>query len=883
MFHGNAARAALWLGLSALTALAPSCRDNENESFPSVPPDPAADGGPEASAPPQPAQPHPNRNPQPKVTACGSKLPSAGPNVCAVTKRGAAGAMSVIRGSVLKADEVLEGGEILIAADGTLACVACDCSATTGYAAASVVSCENGVISPGLINPHEHLTYQNNKPVAHGDTRYENRGDWQGGRGHTRLEYDSRANQTVQAHGELRFIMSGATSIAGGGGVPGLLRNLDTTADELEGLPAHLANSDVFPLSTPSKNLTQGCDYAPGRTTRGEAEQVEGYLPHISEGIDEEARNEFVCTSSGDFDLLGEQTGLIHAVALAPGDARLVREARAKVVWSPRSNTDLYGDTARAVMLDLAGVPLALGTDWIPSGSMNMLRELRCADTWNRVYFDNHFTDADLWRMVTLHAAMAVGASHAIGKLERGYLADIAVFDARKDKGHRAVLAAGVEDVALVLRGGRALYGDEPLVKDAIWGAPMSCETFPEPVCGRAKAACVDVRTTAAPKLGELLTAGREHYPTFACRDETPPSEPSCVPSRSSRESFRNSSVYTGQVSGDDRDGDGIADARDNCPTIFNPIRPMDQGRQADADGDGIGDACDLCPESATQECEANIAADLDGDGIPNGSDNCPLVQNPDQTDADKDGWGDACDDCAAPNPGVTACPLAISTVRNKAAADHPNRPTVVAVEGLVSARKTGDLLYLQEASTGAPWQGIAIRADALTGTVANGPKIGQRVRVIGRSVELFNVDHVIAARISVLDATAVPMTPLAVATADIATSAGSAAEPYESLLVKIGGAPGSVVITNDNPDGGPFFELVVTGNLRLDDYVWPRFGTPATCSPSPCAYPPAGFTKGTAFSSVTGILGFSFGNRKLYPRGSSASATGNLGPDFAP
>ena len=78
-----------------------------------------------------------------------------------------------------------------------------------------------------------------------------------------------------------------------------------------------------------------------------------------------------------------------------------------------------------------------------------------------------------------------------------------------------------------------------------------------------------------------------------------------------------------------DDDGDGVCDASDNCPSVYNPS-------QADLDGDGSGDECD---------------ADRDGDGVPNASDNCGLVANPDQADQDLDGIGDACDNCpAVPN-----------------------------------------------------------------------------------------------------------------------------------------------------------------------------------------------------------------------------------------
>jgi hypothetical protein len=78
-----------------------------------------------------------------------------------------------------------------------------------------------------------------------------------------------------------------------------------------------------------------------------------------------------------------------------------------------------------------------------------------------------------------------------------------------------------------------------------------------------------------------------------------------------------------------DADNDGVGNALDNCPLVYNPD-------QLDSDGDRIGDACD--PEPFTPN------PDYSGDGVPNAFDNCPLVYNPDQKDTDLDGIGDACD-----------------------------------------------------------------------------------------------------------------------------------------------------------------------------------------------------------------------------------------------
>jgi hypothetical protein len=85
-----------------------------------------------------------------------------------------------------------------------------------------------------------------------------------------------------------------------------------------------------------------------------------------------------------------------------------------------------------------------------------------------------------------------------------------------------------------------------------------------------------------------------------------------------------------------DRDNDGVVDDLDNCVDAANPD-------QSDFDANGMGDACDLCTDGGE--------ADIDGDGIPDGCDGCVGIG----ADSDGDGIDDGCDPCQNTNRDVDA------------------------------------------------------------------------------------------------------------------------------------------------------------------------------------------------------------------------------------
>lgn len=440
-----------------------------------------------------------------------------------------------IRGTLLTPEKVIENGAVVIEGD-TISAAGPAAAVPDGAKITEV----QGYVLPGFIDLHNHLTW-NMFPRWNPERSFATRYDWQDTADYDRLMKTPQSRLMERGLGcdmdlyaEVKALAGGATSSVGSLGssndcIRGLIRNLDFRSDlgfaPAPGDPCRALNppgfaelgefvvNDVFPLERPHGRI----DYLRCELEKG---NLKGLLVHIAEGnpLNASARREFPMLKAQS--LIGPGLGIIHGSALRPEDFAHMKEKGAGLIWSPRSNDELYGGTANIPAAQQAGVLMAIAPDWSPTGSAGMLQEL--SYTASRY---GYLKPEQLIAMATSAPARIVRLHDRFGRLAPGLRADLIVVGNESWKTEAADLAANPglpfervvkaspADIRLAIVGGVPVYGDRGLLRGLLPDKTLDELT----VCGAPKA--VDLSGGSAPsperswqKITERLSVELRRY-----------------------------------------------------------------------------------------------------------------------------------------------------------------------------------------------------------------------------------------------------------------------------------------------------------------------------------------------------------------------------------
>lgn len=426
----------------------------------------------------------------------------------------------VLRGKVVRmTDAPIAQGQVVIQGGKIVAVLKASAPVPQG----ALVIETTGFIYPGLVNLHDHLLYDA-LPIYDVPRHFENHHEWPSGASyeeHVSQPYRVLSDAKLLDRGaealklaEVRSLVGGETSVQGSKEVAAidgwLVRNV-----ELANFGVDRVDDRTFAIDQPFWDQLSW--------QRPKLKKLDAWILHVGEGIDAAARGEW---SNPAFDASRPVTpknrpgvveadlvfpGLVgvHCTALTEDDfARWKQLAgRPKVVWSPTSNLMLYGRTTDVRAALRQGALIALGTDWSPSGTRNLLWELKVAERLNRETLDGVFSDRQLVELVTTNPATLAGWEGKVGKVEAGLAADLLVVDdLGVGDGYRNLLRATEQHVQLVLVNGDPLYGDERhLARLKTYASGPRYEVLPETQGARPKA--IDLRSTPEVPLGTQTLA----------------------------------------------------------------------------------------------------------------------------------------------------------------------------------------------------------------------------------------------------------------------------------------------------------------------------------------------------------------------------------------
>src|SRR6266436_1556261 len=375
----------------------------------------------------------------------------------------------VLKGRVVTMDAastVLQAGAVYIDGQNVIAVQDSAAPPPPGFAGATILN-SSGIIFPGLIELHNHLSYDA-LTMWSVPRKFADRGQWQDNADYKHRvsdpmntiskSTDPRLLASLVRYVETKCLLAGVTSSQG----------ISLKSDHLNAYyrSAMRVVEDPAEHQFP-KASTHIPDIAAAEWTQFKRilDHASCLLLHLSEGLDDKARAAFLAlqNSQGSWAISSALAG-IHCAGLRPEDFAVLAGHGGSMVWSPLSNLMLYGGTTNIAAANSAGVPVSLGSDWSPTGSKNLLNELKIAKVVNQI--DGlGLADRDLVSMVTRTPASIVKWGALVGSLEAGKRADLIVVNAPPGgDAYAGLIAARETDIRLVVINGRAVVGEPALM-----------------------------------------------------------------------------------------------------------------------------------------------------------------------------------------------------------------------------------------------------------------------------------------------------------------------------------------------------------------------------------------------------------------------------------
>jgi 5-methylthioadenosine/S-adenosylhomocysteine deaminase len=386
----------------------------------------------------------------------------------------------VLRGRIVTLDShgrVVPDGFICVENDLIASVTPADTGIPAAFQQAPLVQ-TGGTIYPGLIELHNHPAY-NAIPLWSVPTRYLNRGQWRTDAAYKRQVANPAALLThhpqdiypksVARFAECRALLGGVTTTQGL-----TLSSLGSTIPYYQGLVRNVEFSYGPTWPTATDHVNDFGSFGEFQQTYAPLmnQPLSRLLIHLCEGTDQATQALFsnLVDPNGETLISGNLIS-IHGTALGPAQLTFLKPAGG-LVWSPTSNFLLYGATTNVKEAIAAGVAVAIGCDWGPSGTKNLLGELKVAKLTSH-QLNGLFDDKQLVRMVTTIPAKMIGWDSFLGSVEAGKQADLLVIGKTDGDPYAALIAATETDVAAVLIGGKLRAGRASLVDPTTPGVEL--------------------------------------------------------------------------------------------------------------------------------------------------------------------------------------------------------------------------------------------------------------------------------------------------------------------------------------------------------------------------------------------------------------------------